>query len=119
MTVELMVRSANAEDDLVALAAWLREERELTGLVQQHRGQAGSTQLGGAWELITVAVGSGGLGSVLAGALTTWLQHRPKTTVKITRGDTAIEVEAGRVKDLPALLDKLMGSTEGGNESGG
>jgi hypothetical protein len=108
--VQLSLRSAYADDDLIALAEWLRAERELQGHVRQLRAPVAEGHLGGAFELISVAIGSGGVGSVLAGALTTWLQNRPKTTIKITRGDLSIEVDTGRAKDLPALVEKLLES---------
>lgn len=111
MTIELTVHSADAESDLIALAQRLRGERELAGLVWQQRTPIVDNQLGGAWDTITVAMGSGGVGSVLAGALTTWLQHRTKTTVKLTRGDLSVEIHTGRIKDATALVDRLMVGT--------
>lgn len=77
MSVQLSVRSANAEDDMIASAKWLRNERELP-----------------------------------AGALTTWLQNRPRTTIKITRGDVSIEIDATRIEDLPAPVEKLVDRTD-------
>jgi Effector Associated Constant Component 1 len=108
MDVQLSVRSANAEDDLIALAEWLRYERELQGGVCQLRRPVVEGQLGGAFEMISVAIGSGGIGSVLAGALTTWLQNRPRTTIKITRADVSVEIDASRIKDIAALVGKLL-----------
>ncbi|WP_409495706.1 effector-associated constant component EACC1 [Amycolatopsis sp. cmx-11-12] len=113
MSVQLSVRSANTEDDLVALAEWLREERELQGRIRQLRRPIAEGELGGAFEMIAVAIGSGGMGSVLAGSLTTWLQNRPKTSIKITRGDLSIEIDSGKVKDLPLVIEKLIDGTDG------
>ncbi|CAM3962101.1 hypothetical protein KIPE111705_33575 [Kibdelosporangium persicum] len=112
MDVQLTVRSANADNDLASLAEWLRNERVLRGGVRQMRRPITEGQLGGAFEIISVAVGAGGLGTVLAGALTTWLQNRPRTKIKISRGDLSVEIEAGKLKDAPALVEKLLESVD-------
>ncbi len=113
MGVQLSVRSANTDADLVDLAEWLRNEREFRGCVRQVRGTIAEGELGGAFETISLGIASGGMGSVLAGSLTAWLQNRPRTTVKITRGDVTVEIDAGRVKDLDALVEKIFDGIDG------
>ncbi|MFC9250063.1 MULTISPECIES: effector-associated constant component EACC1 [Amycolatopsis] len=112
MMIELTVDSVNAEDDLVSLAHWLQVERDLVGRVNLVRGAIREYQLGGAFELITVALGSGGIGSVLASSVTSWLQNRPKTTIKITRDGTSIEIDANSLKRVPELVEKLLADTK-------
>ncbi|MFE9580128.1 hypothetical protein ACFYO1_27340 [Nocardia sp. NPDC006044] len=107
MDLQLRVQSVDPDGDLVSLAGWLRDERELTAPVRLCASPIGDGRLGGAFELISIAVGSGGLCTVLASSLSTWLQHRPRTIVKIGRGDLSIEVDSGHVKDLSELIGKL------------
>lgn len=70
-------------------------------------------QMGGALDALAVAVGSGGMGAVLAGALSTWITHR-RSDVKLTvtnEDGRKIELDAKRVdaetviRDIATLLD--------------
>ena len=71
------------DEDLVALGEWLQGEDELRGRIRTVYGAIGETDLGPAVELLTVALGTGGAGTVLASSLKTWLMTR-RTTAKIT-----------------------------------
>lgn len=108
MDVQLSIRSAHASDDLISLANRLRAERRLQGSVRQQRAPIAEGNLGGAFELISVAIGSGRVATALAGTLATWLQNRPRTTVKITRGDLSVEVDSGKIKDINELIEKIL-----------
>lgn len=70
-------------------------------------------QMGGALDALAVAVGTGGMGAVLAGALSTWITHR-RSDVKLTvtnENGRKIELDAKRVdpetiiRDIATLLD--------------
>ncbi len=69
--------------------------------------------MGGAGEALVVAVGSGGMGAVLAGALSTWIsQRRSDVKLTVTREDgRTIELDAKRVdprvviQEVRRLLD--------------
>ncbi len=59
--------------ELAALSEWLRDENELRGRVRTVHSPIGDTELGSVTELLTVALGAGGVGTVLASSLKTWL----------------------------------------------
>ncbi len=73
-------------DDYVALADYLNGSRDFRGRVRQVSGPPADGKLGsGVVEMLTVAVGSGGLGVALSASLNRWLEtRRPDVTVEIT-----------------------------------
>ena len=71
-----------ADGDLAALGEWLQGENELRGRIHPTYGVIGEADLGPTMELLTVALGTGGAGTVLASSLKTWLITR-RTTAKI------------------------------------
>ncbi|MFI1359624.1 hypothetical protein ACH4TV_39520 [Streptomyces sp. NPDC020898] len=94
--------------EAAALGQWLSDEHELRGRVRGIPAPLGPTELGGATDLLVVAVGAGGAGTVLARSLITWIQNR-RTTAKIT-----VEVQGKRitldidtVEDITPLLQHL------------
>jgi hypothetical protein len=56
-------------DELAALAEWLQGENELRGRIHTVHGDIGETDLGPVVELLTVALSTGGAGTVLASSL--------------------------------------------------
>ncbi|WBB53309.1 hypothetical protein [Verrucosispora sp. WMMD573] len=99
--------------DLYSLADWLQRTDDFRGRVRTVPRQTGPEDMGSAMEILSVALGSGGAGAVLAGALSTWLQtRRARISVEFVESDTGetvrrVEVEANNaesVKDLYALL---------------
>lgn len=71
------------------------------------RSKPGEAELGGAFELIAVAIGSGGLATVLAGSLTTWLQNRTKVRIRISRNGQTVEIDAYNVQNVADLIQRL------------
>ncbi|MFF3225386.1 hypothetical protein ACFYV7_21510 [Nocardia suismassiliense] len=116
MQLDITVTSGPAVDDLVSLSQWLRRERDLASKVTMTSRPPSEEELGGAWDMLSVAVGSGGTFAVLAMSLESWFRNRPKTTIRIKRGEDSIEVDAGRAKDLPELLKALMEAQAGSAE---
>lgn len=101
----------HAEDteDLTALRSWLSQEDELRGRVRSVDAPIGDGTLGALPELLTVALGAGGAGTVLASSLKTWLLTRRKTaklTVE-TEGRT-ISLDIATVDDIAPLLQQLF-----------
>ncbi|TCC00587.1 hypothetical protein E0H26_02590 [Micromonospora zingiberis] len=99
--------------DLYSLVDWLQRTDDLHGRVRMVPRQPGPEDMGSAMETLSVALGSGGLGAVLAGALSTWLgTRRARISVEFVESDTGetirkVEVEATNaksVKDMYALL---------------
>ena len=68
--------TGDSGDDLAALVEWLQGENELRGRIHAARADIGETDLGSVVELLTVALGTGGAGTVLASSLRTWLLAR-------------------------------------------
>jgi hypothetical protein len=103
ISVELEIRVVGngGQADLAALNQWLASQRGLTGQVRLRQGTPGEQELGsGAFELLTVAVGSGGTMSVLAGALSAWLSSRRSP------GTIRISLPGGREMEVPADVDE-------------
>ncbi|WP_405578389.1 hypothetical protein [Streptomyces sp. NBC_01092] len=96
-------------EDLSSLYEWLTGEDELRGLVRVGRRPIGETELGSAVELLTVALGAGGAGSVLSASLITWLKTR-RTSAKITveTADRSISLEIDTVSDAMPLLEQVL-----------
>lgn len=105
MTGQLWIRSAGEADELRLLLDWLRREDALRGRVRPVTAPIGPGQMGGIMDAVVVAAGAGGMGAVLAGALTTWIQQR-RADVRLTitgEDGRKIEVDAKRV-DPQALI---------------
>lgn len=96
-------------DDLYALAEWLNDEDDLRGQSYIVRSPAEETNLGSVPDLLTVALGSGGAGTILASSLITWLQTR-KTSVKvrIEAAGRSIMLDVETVNDVMPLLHEIL-----------
>jgi hypothetical protein len=108
--VDALIRVIDGDAEIVeSLAGWLASERELRGAVRTVSGPMKETQLGVATEMITVALGSGGAGTVLASSLVTWLKART-TAAKLTvkSGDRLVELEIRTLKDVQPLLEQML-----------
>ncbi|MFC4535960.1 effector-associated constant component EACC1 [Sphaerisporangium dianthi] len=120
MQAELRISGGDAVGELVALIAWLRSQRELQGRVRPVTGPPASEELGGAVDLITVALGSGGaVGMVLARALTAWLTNRHSDVIlTVTTQTGTVTLEAKRASDpLPLLKEVLRHEADSGDEA--
>lgn len=99
--------------ELIALAGWLRGERQLQGAVQLVRGGSGDTGLGGGLDVLSVAVGSGGVGVALAQSLAAWLRtRRSDVKVTITANGRTVEVDARQVLDVTTVINMMLGAGE-------
>jgi hypothetical protein len=96
-------------DDLIALGKWLGDEDELRGRVRAVRGPIGETELGLAVEALTIALGAGGAGTVLASSLKTWLMTR-QTRAKITveSADRSVTLDIETVADVAPVLAQIL-----------
>lgn len=96
-------------DDLLALSQWLGEERELRGCVRQVSAPIQQGELGGSIDLLTVAVGAGGAGSVLASSLVTWLQTRTTAVrIMVKRDNESITLDLKTTADVLPLLQRML-----------
>ena len=96
-------------EELAALGEWLGNEDELRGRVRTIRGPIGETELGAITELLTVALGAGGAGTVLTSSLKTWLVTR-RTTAKITveSAGRSVTLDIQTVGEVTPLLEQIL-----------
>lgn len=108
MDVDIRVEGEQDPRALEELGRFLRSERTLTGRVKLARRPVIEGELGaGAFELVSVALGSGGAVSVLAGALNTWLGAR-RGTISLTVDGNSVTVPQGTpVEEIERLVRLL------------
>lgn len=102
--------------ELAALLEWVRGERGLAGAVREVRLPPGPGELGGAVEVLAVALGTGGAAGTLARSLFGWLRtRRPNLKVTVTKGARSITIEASAVRDgdVLSLLQEILGAGDG------
>ncbi|GAA2644060.1 effector-associated constant component EACC1 [Streptomyces lunalinharesii] len=109
---ELRLRLPGAAAQLPSLLEWLRHEDGLRGRVRAVHAPPAPGEMGGALDVLAVAVGSGGVGAVLANCLSTWIAQR-RSDLRITvsaRDGRTLEVDAkgvdpqALVRDIERLL---------------
>jgi hypothetical protein len=102
--VSVVIAGDGAGDELRSLRAWLVEEDELRGRVRLRQRPPEPDELGAVDDVLIVALGPGGVATVLASVLITWIRHRTgDVTVKLTRPDgTSVDVTAKHVRGLAA-----------------
>lgn len=101
--------SVDDRDDLVALYAWLRDDADLRVHTEWTSEPVSKTELGGTLELLTVALGSGGIGVALCHSLTAWLSTR-KANVRIVvkTSDRLLAINAENVDDLNSVITQAL-----------
>ncbi|MGD0699140.1 MAG: hypothetical protein ABSA02_04565 [Trebonia sp.] len=112
IAVDVSIRIVDGDVEVIqSLADWLAAERELRGRVQTIDGSIREGQLGAVTEMITVALGSGGAGTVLASSLITWLKARPTRAKLIVKsGDRLVELDIQTMQDVRPLLEQMLGA---------
>jgi Effector Associated Constant Component 1 len=117
MRAEIRVSATDSIPEYSDLFDWLRGQRALAGVVSAVYATPGESELGGAFELLAVALGSGGTAVALVNALAAWLPTR-RPDVKITITSDAggrVEIDARRIKDADAvpMLREVLGIKDG------
>ncbi|SFF91471.1 hypothetical protein SAMN05216251_13712 [Actinacidiphila alni] len=114
MDVLIGINGGDEVGELISLAGWLRAERDLQGAVQVVRRQVREAELGAALDVLSVAVGSGGVGVALAQSLSVWLgARRSDIKITVTANGRTIEVDAHRVSDPVRLITRVLESSDG------
>lgn len=110
--VDASIRVLDGDADVVgSLAQWLASERDLRGAVRTIPSPIAETQLGAVTDTITVALGSGGAGSVLASSLITWLRtRRTHARFLIESRGRSVELDIHTLEDVRPLLEQLLGT---------
>jgi Effector Associated Constant Component 1 len=118
MDVLLRVAAADETESVAALASWLGAERDLQGAVRLVRSDPRDGELGGTLDVLTVALGSGGAGVVLAQSLSAWLRsRRVKVTLTISADGRKLTFEGSSQADALPLITEFLRS-EDSNEGG-
>jgi hypothetical protein len=110
--VEIRISRGDDSTEFAALREWLRGERALTGAVRPVRRRPGDSELGGAYDMLAVALGSGGAGVALARSLTAWLRtRRPDVAITVKSPSGEVTVDARKIKedDVMPLLREVLG----------
>lgn len=113
-TVSIKGRSADLED----LQDWLAGEAELQGRVRPGAPEPAPGDLGGAVEVLMVALGGGGTATVLAQSLRGWFAQPRRASVKIemtTEDGDALTIDATNIKDgsVDAVLHRALDRERG------
>ncbi|WP_371776658.1 hypothetical protein [Streptomyces sp. NBC_01438] len=88
MQAYIRLTGETARPELTALADWLSREDELRGRSAIERPEAHPGHMGGMSEVVIVALGAQGAGTVLAASLSVWIRHRrPSADIEVTGPD--------------------------------
>jgi hypothetical protein len=118
---QLRIGGGDQVEEIASLGNWLQDEPELRGLTQRVGTSIEPTELsgGGVVELLTVALGSGGVAAALARSLNTWLRtRRPTITLTVSVNDRSATLQAHGVdsrqvdETLKILRDVLANATD-------
>ena len=101
-----------AQAELATLADWLSREDELRGRSTIERAEAHPGDMGGISEVVIVALGTQGAGTVLAASLSVWIRHRrPSADIEVTGPDgQSIKISLRNVREpeLEAVLRRVL-----------
>ena len=115
-SIRISVLGSDGEIALRSLLDWLHHEEGLRGHVELEQAAPRPGEMGVMADGLVVALGSGGAGAVLAGALATWIrQQRSDFKLTIRAKGRTVELDAKRVPDAQALL-REFGSLLGREE---
>ncbi|MFG2044818.1 hypothetical protein [Dactylosporangium sp. NPDC048998] len=95
--------------EIRSLFRWLQRDDDLSGAtVRLAPAAPGPEEMGATVSDVLVALGSGGMGAVLARSLSVWVQHRT-SDVKLTfRGKNGtVKLDGKRIKDPVAVIKAL------------
>ncbi|GAB2518685.1 effector-associated constant component EACC1 [Nocardia heshunensis] len=114
---QLTIRTDGGADELFELLDWFNTEDELRGRVSLPDNRIQPGRMGDLYEVLTVAVGAGGLAPVLVRSLAGWFTHRRSDmTVTLTLdGDrTEITVDAKRINapEVTRALQTMLEHTD-------
>jgi hypothetical protein len=115
MEADLRVSGGDEAEELADLWEWMRVERDLGGKVRPIWRPPGEGELGGVFEVLAVALGSGGAVTALAASLTAWLKtRRPDVTVTITttKGSASVGVRNATTDQVLPLLQQAFGALD-------
>ena len=104
---------------LTELRAWLSREEALRGRVSTVQPTILVNQMGALAEVLIVAVGAQGAGTVLATSLAAWIRHRrPSLDIEVTGADgRRVKIATrGADIDVASLIRDVVGDFTGGHD---
>lgn len=101
-------------EDVASLTSWLTDNETLRGHIRPEQRPPEPGHLGAVVDVLTVALGSGGVGVALVQSLCTWLRtRRPAVTITLQGADgRSLRIDFQRAQD-PAALIRAAGSLLG------
>lgn len=111
MDAQVYVLGGDAVTEYTMLGNWLGSERELAGRVKLVQRLPQEGEMGGVFEVLTVALGSGGAVVAMARSLVAWLQTRRsdiEITIASSEGATVrLTVHRTKTEDLKSLVQEV------------
>lgn len=99
------------DGDVRQLARWLRDEDELRGQVSLAQRPIRDDEMGSALEAVVVALGSGGVATVLISSLFGWLTRRSElraVRIRIHTDDgREMELECGSADEVERVAESI------------
>jgi len=112
MNADVRITGGTGEE-LGDLREWLSCEGELRGRVRTVTTPIAQTELGSLPELLTVALGAGGAGTVLASSINTWLRtRRTSATITVEAEGRRISLDIRTVDQVAPLLDQILNASD-------
>ncbi|MFI6848983.1 hypothetical protein OG535_02420 [Kitasatospora sp. NBC_00085] len=102
MQARIRLTGEKGPAELVELADWLSREDELRGQTAIEKPETLPEQMGGLADILIVALGAQGAGTVLAASVAVWIRHRrPSADIEVTGPDgRSVRIS---VRDAPEL----------------
>ena len=112
MNARIRLSGQDVPTELVELAEWMSREDEFRGRVEVEQPEVRPGEMGGAAEVLVVALGAQGAGTALAASLSIWIKHRrPSVDIEVTNSDgrsVKLSVRDFDVADLGELLRQVL-----------
>ena len=116
MSEPLAALTTGSPPDAFALKAWFDDVPELRGRSAVDIGPTQVGELGGASDVLVVALGSGGAVSVLVSALVRWfsVRSRPRPLkLTVTQGKKKVSIEVDQTTRSAELIKEILGAIDG------
>ncbi|MFF2042516.1 hypothetical protein ACFVVX_19015 [Kitasatospora sp. NPDC058170] len=112
MQARIRLTGEQGPAELVELADWLSREDELRGRAAIEKPATPPGQMGGLADILIVALGAQGAGTVLAASVAVWIRHRrPSADIEVTGPDgrsVRISVRDAPDLDVEAVLRRAL-----------
>ncbi|MEE4489606.1 effector-associated constant component EACC1 [Streptomyces sp. BE230] len=112
MQAYIQLTGETGQAELTALADWLSREDKLRGRSAIEPAKVRPGHMGGISDVVIVALGAQGAGTVLAASLSVWIRHRrPTADIEVTGPDgqsVKISLRDVPAADLEVVLRRVL-----------